>query len=299
MIGAQTARRAIGLRWEGEELSGAAGGLLRHMRPADGWVALILLALNLCVVVLAVEQADWAPTPSLVGVLLLGMLTAFVFYRLPVFWFQAIIPGLVLGGLTVVWLISGSTFDGETPWRRRRSLGPPDPLGGRGEGAVHKHRQGALRLRPCDRGLADRLRGGLGVPAAPQFLGRFRSGRAGPVLQSDLPAAQYQLPPVDLPLHCAASRGARAGRSTAESLGPAGYPIRRGAAGAEPVRQFLFGSGRNSNCATATGSRTVVHRDRRLRGYETALPSAWRMTSTACSPGCPPAATSASGFGTT
>ena len=119
MIGAQTARRAIGLRWEGEELSGAAGGLLRHMRPADGWVALILLALNLCVVVLAVEQADWAPTPSLVGVLLLGMLTAFVFYRLPVFWFQAIIPGLVLGGLTVVWLISGSTFDGE-------------PLGGAG-----------------------------------------------------------------------------------------------------------------------------------------------------------------------
>ena len=119
MIGAQTARRAISVRWDGEKMSTAAGGLLRHMRPADGWVALVLLVLNLCVVVMAVERADWAPTPSLVGIALLGMLTAFVFYRLPVFWFQAIIPGLVLGGLTVVWQMSGATFDGE-------------PLGGAG-----------------------------------------------------------------------------------------------------------------------------------------------------------------------
>ena len=119
MIGGQTARRAVALRLDSEDLTGAAGGLLRHIRPADGWVALILLTLNLCVVVMAVERADWAPTPNLVGILLLGMLTAFVFYRLPVFWFQAILPGLILGGLTVVWQISGYTFDGE-------------PLGGAG-----------------------------------------------------------------------------------------------------------------------------------------------------------------------
>ena len=114
MIGGQAARRAIPFNWEGDDLSGAGVGLLRRLRPADGWLALILLAANLCVVVFAVERADWAPTPSLVVILLLGMLTAFVFHRIAVYWFLAIIPGLVLGGLTVIWQISGYTFDGET-----------------------------------------------------------------------------------------------------------------------------------------------------------------------------------------
>ena len=114
MIGGQTVRRAIPLNWESDNLSGAGIGVLRRLRPTDGWLALILLAANLCVVVLAVERADWAPTPNLVGILLLGMLTAFVFHRLAVYWFLAIFPGLVLGGLTVVWQISGYTFDGET-----------------------------------------------------------------------------------------------------------------------------------------------------------------------------------------
>ena len=113
MIGGHTARRAVPLTWDSEDITGAGLALLGRFRPADGWVALILLTLNLCVVVLSVEQADWAPTPSLVGILLLGMLTAFVFYRIPVFWFQAIVPGLVLGGLTVVWQLSDFTFDGE------------------------------------------------------------------------------------------------------------------------------------------------------------------------------------------
>ncbi len=113
MIGGQAARRSLSLQWDSEGAAGVATGLLRRLRPADGWLALIFLAANLCVVVLAVERADWAPTPSLVGVLLLGMLTAFVFHRVPMVWPLAILPGLVLGGLTVVWQLSNFTFDGE------------------------------------------------------------------------------------------------------------------------------------------------------------------------------------------
>ena len=112
MIGGQVGRRAFALDLENEDFSSILGGLLRRLRPLDGWVALFLLTINLCVVVLAVERADWAPTPSLVGILLLGILTAFVFHRLPVYWFLALLPGLVLGGLTVVWQLSNFTFDG-------------------------------------------------------------------------------------------------------------------------------------------------------------------------------------------
>ena len=119
MTGGETARRGLALGWDGEAAGQAAAGLLGRLRPADGWIALGLLAVNLCVVVLSVEQADWAPTPNLPGVLLLGMLTAFVFFRLPVWWWLAILPGLILGGLTVTWQLSGFTFDGE-------------PLGGAG-----------------------------------------------------------------------------------------------------------------------------------------------------------------------
>ena len=35
--------------------------LERILRPNEGWIAAGLLALNLVVVVLSVEQADWAP----------------------------------------------------------------------------------------------------------------------------------------------------------------------------------------------------------------------------------------------
>jgi transglutaminase-like putative cysteine protease len=113
MTGGETARRGLALDWDGEAAGRAAFGLLARLRPNDGWLALTLLAANLCVVVLSVEQADWAPTPNLAGILLLGMLTAFVFYRLPVWWWLAILPGLVLGGLTVIWQLSNFTFDGQ------------------------------------------------------------------------------------------------------------------------------------------------------------------------------------------
>ncbi len=114
MIGGETARRSISLGWDGQGAGRAALGLLGRLRPADGWAALILLATNLCVVVLAVEQADWAPTPSLPTTLLLGMLTAFVFYRLPVWWWLAILPGLGIGGLIVTWQLSNFSFDGQS-----------------------------------------------------------------------------------------------------------------------------------------------------------------------------------------
>ena len=113
MTGGEAARRGLAVSWDGEVAGRTALGLLARLRPTDGWMALTLLAVNLCVVVLSVEQADWAPTPNLAGILLLGMLTAFVFYRFPVWWWLAILPGLVLGGLTVTWQLSNFTFDGQ------------------------------------------------------------------------------------------------------------------------------------------------------------------------------------------
>ena len=124
MTGNETARRALTFGWDSpaalrDGAQDSAGRLLGRLRPADGWIALLFLVANLCVVVMSVERADWAPTPSLVGLLLLAMLTAFVFHRLPVWWWLAILPGLALGALTVVWQVSGYSFDGE-------------PLGGAG-----------------------------------------------------------------------------------------------------------------------------------------------------------------------
>ena len=82
--GNEAARRTLPLGWDSDEAQDTAGRFLARLRPADGWIALLLLVANLCVVVMSVERADWAPTPSLVGLLLLAMLTAFVFHKLPV-----------------------------------------------------------------------------------------------------------------------------------------------------------------------------------------------------------------------
>ena len=113
MTGGEVAGRWLSLSFDNNAAGESAGRLLVRLRPADGWISLLFLAVNLCVVVMAVERADWAPTPSLVGVLLLAMLTAFVFYRLPTWWWLAILPGLLLGGLTVIWQMSVFTIDGE------------------------------------------------------------------------------------------------------------------------------------------------------------------------------------------
>ena len=113
MIRGDAASRGVSLSWEDETAAETAGRWLQRLRPTDGWMALLFLIANLCVVVMAVERADWAPTPNLVGLLMLGMLTAFVFYRMSVWWWLAILPGLALGGLTVVWQMSIFTIDGE------------------------------------------------------------------------------------------------------------------------------------------------------------------------------------------
>ncbi len=79
---------------------------LRYARPADGWASVLLLALNLMVVVWSVEQADWVPTPSLVSLIILAMLTGLVLSRLPL-WGPLVLPlGLVIGLWVIVWQIT-------------------------------------------------------------------------------------------------------------------------------------------------------------------------------------------------
>ena len=113
MIGGDSTRRSFPESLDADALGVSARGLMAAFRPSDGWVALVLLAANLCTVVVSVERADWAPTPSLVSVLLLGMLTAFVLHRLPFWPGLAILPGLVLGGVTVTWQLANFSFDGQ------------------------------------------------------------------------------------------------------------------------------------------------------------------------------------------
>ena len=79
---------------------------LRYARPADGWASVFLLALNLMVVVWSVEQADWVPTPNLVSLIMLAMLTGLVLSRLPL-WGLLVLPlGLVIGLWVIVWQIT-------------------------------------------------------------------------------------------------------------------------------------------------------------------------------------------------
>lgn len=92
-----------GRRLSAESVGDAAVVLARFLRPSDGWIALVLLALNLIIVVWSVAHAEWVATPNLVGVLLLGMLTGLVLYRLPVWGIFVFPTGLAIGLLTVVW----------------------------------------------------------------------------------------------------------------------------------------------------------------------------------------------------
>ena len=86
--------------------------LERILRPKDGWIAAALLLLNLLVVVLSVEQADWAPSPNLIFLLFLAMLTGLVLYRVPV-WSAALLPvGLAVGFAVILWQLSSFRIDG-------------------------------------------------------------------------------------------------------------------------------------------------------------------------------------------
>ena len=88
--------------------SGAGAGrwllsVLTALRPPDGWVAAGLLLLNMIVVVWSVEVADWAPTPSLVLVMILAVLTAIPLTRIRL-WTAAVLPvGLIIGIGVIIW----------------------------------------------------------------------------------------------------------------------------------------------------------------------------------------------------
>ncbi len=85
---------------------------LNYARPADGWASVVLLALNLMVVVWSVEQADWVPTPNLVSLILLAMLTGLALSRLPL-WGLVVLPlGLLIGLWVVVWQITSFQAEG-------------------------------------------------------------------------------------------------------------------------------------------------------------------------------------------
>jgi transglutaminase-like putative cysteine protease len=86
----------------------------RTLRPNEGWVAAGLLALNLVVVVISVERADWVPSPNLVLLLFIGMLTGLVLYRIPI-WSIALLPvGLAVGLAIILWQLSSFTINDVT-----------------------------------------------------------------------------------------------------------------------------------------------------------------------------------------
>ncbi len=86
--------------------------LERTLRPGEGWIAAALLTVNLVVVVLSVEQADWVATPNLVLLLFLAMLTGLALYRVPV-WSIALLPvGLAIGLAIILWQLSSFDLDG-------------------------------------------------------------------------------------------------------------------------------------------------------------------------------------------
>ncbi len=87
-------------------------GLERLLRPNEGWVAAMLMVLNLVVVVMSVEQADWVDTPNLIILLFLAMVTGLALYRIPV-WSIALLPvGLAVGLGVIFWQLSSFSIDG-------------------------------------------------------------------------------------------------------------------------------------------------------------------------------------------
>lgn len=89
--------------WSGAGASRWLLSVLTALRPPDGWVAAALLLLNMIVVVWSVEVADWAPTPSLVLVMILAVLTAIPLTRIRL-WGAAVLPaGLLVGIGVIIW----------------------------------------------------------------------------------------------------------------------------------------------------------------------------------------------------
>ena len=101
--------------WKGLDSEALGKGLLaalNYFRPADGWATVLLLGLNLIVVVWSVEQADWVPTPNLVSLILLAMLTGLLLSRVPL-WGLLVLPlGLIIGLGVIVQQITAFRAEG-------------------------------------------------------------------------------------------------------------------------------------------------------------------------------------------
>ena len=89
-----------------ESLTRGLVSLARFFRPADGWLAFGFLVLNLITVVYAVHEADWVPTPNLIGVIGMAMVTGLLLARVRL-WGLLIFPvGLAIGLLVIVWRLT-------------------------------------------------------------------------------------------------------------------------------------------------------------------------------------------------
>ena len=78
----------------------------RFFRPSDGWMALVVLALNLLVVIWSVEEANWVPLPNLKWLLMMALAAGILLARLP-WWGILTLPlGAALGLLIIVWQIT-------------------------------------------------------------------------------------------------------------------------------------------------------------------------------------------------
>ncbi len=105
----EASERGRGLSFD--PLFKAVVALWNFARPHDGWASVALLALNLMVVVWSVERADWVPSPNLVSLILLAMLTGMVLARAPVWGVLALPVGLAVGLWVITVQLSG--FEGE------------------------------------------------------------------------------------------------------------------------------------------------------------------------------------------
>ena len=83
----------------------------RTLRPNQGWVAAGLLVANLIVIVMSVERADWVPSPNLVWLLIISMLTGLFLYRIQL-WSIALVPiGFGVGLVVIFWQLSIYNID--------------------------------------------------------------------------------------------------------------------------------------------------------------------------------------------
>ena len=109
---ALTGRELISQRNSTDAIGEGVLSLERTLRPNEGWIAAGLLVLNLVVVVLSVEEANWTPSPNLVLVLFLAMLTGLVLYRIPI-WSIALLPvGFAVGFAVILWQLSSLNIEG-------------------------------------------------------------------------------------------------------------------------------------------------------------------------------------------